>query len=99
MAREIMTRYWFDPTSRKPSLVCNLVSDDVFESKMTLMAGKTARIFRELTVRVEFEGKTHRMHVKPTKRSIEAIGERLSTGSAAQERQRGQASGERSTAQ
>jgi hypothetical protein len=99
LAREIVTRYWFDPTRRKPSLVCNLVSDDVFESKMTLMAGKTARIFRELTVRVEFEGKTHRMHVKPTKRSIEAIGERLSTGSAAQERQRGQASGERSTAQ
>jgi hypothetical protein len=94
LAREIVTRYWFDPTSRKPSLICNLVSDDVFESKMTLMAGKTTRIFRELTVRVEFEGRTHRMHVKPTKRSIEAVGEGISTGSTEQKWKREQASGE-----
>jgi hypothetical protein len=94
LAREILTRYWFDPNSRKPSLLCNLASDGVFESKMTMMAGRTTRVFRELTVRVEFEGKTHRIHVKPTKRSVEAVGEGISTGSAEQKWKREQAIGE-----
>jgi hypothetical protein len=94
LTREVVTRYWFDPASRKPSLLCNLASDDVFESKMTAMAGRSTRIFRERTVRVEFEGRTHRLHVKPTKRSVEAVGEGGSTGSKEQEWRREQAVGE-----
>jgi hypothetical protein len=94
LARGILTRYWFDPNSRKPSLLCNLASDDVFESKMTMMAGRATRVFRERTVRVEFEGRTHRIHVKPTKRSVEAVGEGIGTGSAEQRWKREQAVGE-----
>jgi hypothetical protein len=85
---DIVTRFWFDPNSRRPSLLFQLDSDSVFESKMTQTVGKGTKIFRALTVRVEYEGEIYRVHAKPTKRAVAAMGENLGTGGATQERQR-----------
>jgi hypothetical protein len=85
---DIVTRFWFDTNSRQPSLLFQLDSDSVFESKMTQTVGKGTRIFRELTVRVEYEGGTYWLQAKPIKRAVAAMGEILSTGGATQERQR-----------
>jgi hypothetical protein len=88
LRRNIVTRFWFDPTSLRPSLLLQLDSDSVFESKLTQTVGKGTKIFVERTVRVAYEGGIIRVNAKPTKRAVAAMGENLDTRGATQERQR-----------
>jgi hypothetical protein len=76
----ISSKFWFeDSKGYGPSLTAQLETDSVFETKFTRRIEQGQRIARENSVRVDFEGKTHRVHTRPTIRSIARVEEGASS--------------------
>ena len=83
----ISSKFWFeDSKGYGPSLTAQLETDSVFETKFTRKVGQGKRLARENSVRVDFEGRTRRVHTRPTIRAIAGVEEGASSQQGQQQR-------------